>query len=196
MKLPIIQSEGITIPEIDISQTNCVVIEFGLSLGRQIKNLTKFFKTTYKKFNILSADKEFRLTFWEQYFKKITIRDYFKKHKLSNEDIDTFFEYAKDSYEKDDFTRTTIFKELPSNYQKVVHAFILTRKSNKILVDTISMHLGLIMLTYRILQDFIKNGGFVIEVGYPHSSTMEHIEDMLQTKVKSIQLGEMRIVAR
>lgn len=192
VKISKLHFDGILIPEILINKGQHYRIELGISHNSKRDLLMNILEeeciiqhvTTLKR--IKGNNKIKNLVFSK------TVENFFSENNVSEVEVEDIIRiYNSNSFNK--IRRETKLKNLSEQEIRLFKIFILIQSHKKIFIDTCGMHLSVFIMTYELVRDFLKSGGIVIELAYPHFENGSEFESFTTKNMKTIQIGEMRI---
>ncbi|MCB0398623.1 MAG: hypothetical protein KDD26_03190 [Winogradskyella sp.] len=194
IKIPKIKYQDITIPDIEINRGELYRIELGISHNKLRKKLSQLLENECKKLEVATV-KDLKITYKLKYlFKSKTVYDYLKQQGIEEESIQNFIQSCKNN-QLNKISERTILSKLPEQELRLIKFFALLNYDKRIFIETSGMYLPLLVITYEIIKDFLNNGGIVIELAYPHFDKTNNLKWHATKKLKSVQIGEMKIIA-
>ncbi len=193
IKISELNFDEILIPEILINQGEHYRIELGISHHSKIGLLRRILEKESSIQNVATFKTLKENNRIETLLFSTTIEGYFLKNNISLEKIESLIEnYNLNSYQK--VRKETKLKHLPEQELRFFKIFILMQSHKKIFIDTGGMYVSVLIMTYKLIRDFLECGGIVIELAYPHFSENSEYDPFTTKNMRTIKVGEMRIL--
>lgn len=193
IKIPRINFQEFLIPKMEIRNGELYRIELGISHGTKRQLLNRILEKECKELKIATVNNLKTKIRLKYFFKSKTVNDYLEEKGILKEGIYKLIQICKNCQPLK-IDKETKLADLTEQEFRLIKIFVLLNHNKKIFIETSGMYLSALVGTYEILKDFLNNGGIVIELAYPHFDETDELKWSATRNLKSIQIGEMKIL--
>jgi len=192
VKISQINFQGISLPEITIEKGELYRIELGISHGINRKLLSEILKKECNQQNIATVNNLKKRINIKSLFKSKTVKDFLAEKEIPKEETERLINICENN-QLERVKGETKLDDLSEQEFRLIKFFVLLIHNNKIFIETGGMYLSALVGTYEIIKEFLKNGGIVIELAYPHFDKTDELKWYATRNLKSVQIGKMKI---
>ena len=195
IKIPAITFQGLLISEKTIVAGELFRIELGNSHGTKRESFSKLLQQEMKRANIISINDLKKRKKIKDLLQSKRVNDYLLEHEIPKEEAEKLITLSK-ANQLERINKDSKLADLTAQEFRLLKIYVLQYHHRKIFIETAGMYLSVLIGTYKILKDFLKAGGIVIELAYPHFEKTDELQWMATKDLIRVQIGEMEIDKR